>query len=83
MISRMPGLSTAPVQMLRGEEALQRLSLYRGESAASADSAESERAKLKEVARGFDAYFARVLLKEMRGSVLKSSLFGEGAAGEI
>ncbi len=83
MISGMPGLSSAPIQMLRGEEALQRLSQYRGQTASGADSTDSEQAKLKEVARGFDAYFARVLLKEMRGSVLKSSLFGEGAAGEI
>jgi flagellar protein FlgJ len=69
--------------MLRGEDALQRLSQYRGQTASGADSTDSEQARLKEVARGFDAYFARILLKEMRGSVLKSSLFGAGAAGEL
>lgn len=83
MISRMPGLSTAPIQMLRGEEALQGLSLYRAGVESSGEQADGEQAKLKEAARGFDAYFARTLLKEMRNSVMKSSLFGSGAAAEI
>jgi len=44
---------------------------------------EDSRSELEQVAAGFDAILARQLLREMRDSVLKSSLFGEGLASEI
>jgi Rod binding domain-containing protein len=42
-----------------------------------------EEARLKRVGEGFDAMFARVLFREMRKSVMKSSLFGSGTSSEV
>lgn len=44
---------------------------------------ENSRSELEEVAASFDAILARQLLREMRDSVLKSSLFGDGLASEV
>jgi len=77
----MDPLATLPLGTLRGQDEVRQLSrLCRPESARSAEDSE---AQLRRVAQKFDAIFVRQILREMRNSQLKSSLFGQGQAGEI
>jgi len=44
---------------------------------------EARKAKLREAAKGFEAIFARQLLKSMRSALTDSGMFGSGTTGEI
>lgn len=72
---------TLPLESLRGQDEIRRLSCFLDRSAY--DGKGDEEARLKKVAQSFDAIFVRQLLREMRATLLKSSLFGSGADAEI
>lgn len=78
----MEALNTSlSIGALRGQDEIRQLSCFcRPETAPSSENSE---ARLRKVADSFEAIFARQLLREMRDSVLKSSLFGEGTASEV
>lgn len=46
-------------------------------TAAQISDRQAEAARLKEACRGFESLFIRVLLKEMRSTVTKSTIFGD------
>ncbi len=46
-------------------------------------SVEAEKARLKNVAEGFEAIFIRQLLRTMRSTIPNGGMFGEGTVGEI
>lgn len=73
-------MHSLPVDTLRSESEAGYLSMLcqRDPSMRGADNAE----KLKRVSEQFEAVFVRQILKEMRDSVLKSTLFGDGMAGQ-
>jgi len=77
----MEALSSVPLGVLRGQDEIRQLSCFcRMERPRTAENSRSE---LEQVASSFDAILARQLLREMRDSVLKSSLFGDGLASEV
>ncbi len=47
------------------------------------DDLEARKAKLRKAAQGFEAIFARQLLKNMRSSLSGDGMFGAGSIGEI
>lgn len=75
-------LTAAPLGVLRGQDEIQQLSCFCRLDPTQGKGEDSEEG-LRRVAASFEAIFARQLLREMRDSVLNSSLFGEGLASEI
>ena len=47
------------------------------------DDIEARKARLREAAEGFEAIFARQILKTMRSSLSDGGMFGSGSTGEI
>ena len=47
------------------------------------DDIETRKAKLRKAAEGFEAIFARQILKSMRSTLTDGGMFGSGSAGEI
>lgn len=77
----MEPLSALPLGALRGQDEIRQLSCFcRLEPS---QSGEDSKTRLPRVAASFEAIFARQMLREMRDSVLKSSLFGDGLASGI
>lgn len=77
----MEALSSVPLGVLRGQDEIRQLSCFCRMERPRAG--ENSRSELEQVASSFDAILARQLLREMRDSVLKSSLFGDGLASEV
>ena len=77
----MKPLSALPLGVLRGQDEVRQLSCScRLDPARPGENSE---ARLRRVAASFEAIFARQMLREMRDSVLKSSLFGNDSASAI
>ena len=72
---------TGPLATFRGQDEIRSLSCFLQRQ--PAPSRLDQAARLQRVAESFEAIFVRQVLREMRNSVLKSSLFGQGLASEI
>jgi len=76
-------LAAMPIEALRGQNEAQALKRWSGAESSGQGSNAQDSARLREVAGQFDAIFIRQILREMRKSVGKSTLFGNSTAAQL